>query len=53
MMTNQTKVVLNSEELKALDTIYKAMKWAETNNDPESAVKYANLYITNKKRLKK
>ena len=40
-------------ELKALDTIYKAMKWAETNNDPESAVKYANLYITNKKRLKK
>ena len=40
-------------ELKALDTIYKAMKWAETNNDPELAVKYANLYITNKKRLKK
>ena len=40
-------------ELKALDTIYKAMKWAETNNEPELAVKYANLYITNKKRLKK
>ena len=40
-------------EFKALDTIYKAMKWAETNNEPELAVKYANLYITNKKRLKK
>ena len=40
-------------ELKALDTIYKAMKWAETNQDTELAVKYANLYITNKKRLKK
>ena len=40
-------------ELKAPDTIYKAMKWAETNNEPELAVKYANLYITNKKRLKK
>ena len=40
-------------ELNALNTIYKAMKWAETNNEPELAVKYANLYITNKKRLKK
>lgn len=40
-------------ELKALDTIYKAMKWAETNQETELAVKYANLYITNKKRLKK
>ena len=40
-------------ELNALHTIYKAMKWAETNNEPELAVKYANLYITNKKRLKK
>ena len=40
-------------ELSALNTIYKAMKWAETNNEPELAVKYANLYITNKKRLKK
>jgi len=29
------------------------MKWAETNNEPGLAVKYANLYITNKKRLKK
>ena len=44
---------IKSLELKALDTIYKAMKWAETNNEPELAVKYANLYITNKKRLKK
>ena len=42
-----------SLELNALHTIYKAMKWAETNNEPELAVKYANLYITNKKRLKK
>ena len=33
--------------------IYKAMKWAETNQETELAVKYANLYITNKKRLKK
>ena len=40
-------------ELNALNTIYKSMKWAETNNEPELAVKYANLYITNKKRLKK
>ena len=40
-------------ELNALHTIYKAMKWAATNNEPELAVKYANLYITNKKRLKK
>ena len=40
-------------ELNALNTIYKAMKWAETNNEPGLAVKYANLYITNKKRLKK
>ena len=40
-------------ELKALDTIYKAMKWAETNQETELAVKYANLYITNKNRLKK
>ena len=40
-------------ELNALSTIYKAMKWAETNQDTELAVKYANLYITNKKRLKK
>ena len=40
-------------ELNALNTIYKAMKWAETNNEPELSVKYANLYITNKKRLKK
>ena len=40
-------------ELNALHTIYKAMKWAETNDEPELAVKYANLYITNKKRLKK
>ena len=44
---------IKSLELKALDTIYKAMKWAETNQDTELAVKYANLYITNKKRLKK
>ena len=44
---------IKSLELKALDTIYKAMKWAETKNEPELAVKYANLYITNKKRLKK
>jgi hypothetical protein len=29
------------------------MKWAETNQETELAVKYANLYITNKKRLKK
>ena len=43
----------NNLELNALNTIYKAMKWAETNNEPELAVKYANLYITNKKRLKK
>ena len=40
-------------ELNALNTIYRSMKWAETNNEPELAVKYANLYITNKKRLKK
>lgn len=40
-------------ELNALNTIYKAMKWAETNQETELAVKYANLYITNKKRLKK
>ena len=40
-------------ELNALNTIYKSMKWADTNNEPELAVKYANLYITNKKRLKK
>ena len=44
---------IKSLELNALHTIYKAMKWAETNNEPELAVKYANLYITNKKRLKK
>ena len=37
-------------ELNALNTIYRSMKWAETNNEPELAVKYANLYITNKKR---
>ena len=42
-----------SNEVKALETIYKAMKWAETNQETELAVKYANLYITNKKRLKK
>ena len=42
-----------SNEHKALDTIYKAMKWAETNQETELAVKYANLYITNRKRLKK
>ena len=29
------KVQLNLLELKALDTIYKAMKWAEINNEPE------------------
>ena len=40
-------------ELNALQTIYKAMKWAEAKDEPELAVKYANLYITNKKRLKK
>ena len=34
-------------ELSALNTIYKAMKWAETNNEPGLAVKYANLCITN------
>ena len=48
----QSKKVKNLE-LNALNTIYKSMKWAETNNEPELAVKYANLYITNKKRLKK
>ena len=42
-----------SLELNALNTIYRSMKWAEANNEPELAVKYANLYITNKKRLKK
>ena len=42
-----------SNELKALETIYKAMKWADTKQETELAVKYANLYITNKKRLKK
>jgi len=42
-----------SNELKALDTIYKAMKWAESKDEQEMAVKFANLYITNKKRLKK
>ena len=40
-------------ELNALNTIYKSMKWAEANQETELAVKYANLYITNKKRLKK
>ena len=40
-------------ELNALHTIYKAMRWAETKQETELAVKYANLYITNKKRLKK
>ncbi len=48
---NETEI--KSLELNALHTIYKAMKWAETNQDTELAVKYANLYITNKKRLKK
>ena len=42
-----------SNESKALETIYKAMKWADTKQETELAVKYANLYITNKKRLKK
>jgi len=29
------------------------MKWAESKDEQEMAVKFANLYITNKKRLKK
>jgi len=42
-----------SLEVKALDTIYESMQWAKTQGETELAVKYANLYITNKKRLKK
>ena len=51
--SNSDNKQVKNLELNALNTIYKAMKWAETNNEPELAVKYANLYITNKKRLKK
>ena len=51
--SNSDNKEVKNLELNALNTIYKAMKWAETNNEPELAVKYANLYITNKKRLKK
>ena len=51
--SNHDKKEVKNLELNALNTIYKSMKWAETNNEPEKAVKYANLYITNKKRLKK
>ena len=51
--SNSDNKEVKNLELNALNTIYKAMKWAETNNEPGLAVKYANLYITNKKRLKK